>query len=327
MTRRTLLALPIATACRHNSRPAAILIATGAASLPQMPVAFAETLGAFQAEGLAVRVEMLSSTAKTAEALMARSVDIISAPFEQVLQLTAESRSIRSIALLGTRDVRAVVALPYNRSIRTLADLRGRRLGVPGMGSGNHLFANYVLARSGIRPDEVSIAGTGMGRSAIAAIERGVVDASAVSGRDLFHLKIKYPQLVILADGSTPQGSLALFDSLVYPGSAVVARSEWLDSHPIEGRKIARGVKRALEWLHKHTPEEIRSRMPQAYLSDDEGLDLESIRVMKTTWSRDGIMPPDAPETARRTLAVTHDKVRNIDLSKTHTNDFVQEKQ
>lgn len=290
-----------------------------------MPAALADSLGYFKEEGMAVTFEMLATSAKAAEALIAGSTDVITGIYEQTLQLAAEGRSLRSFVLVSG-DVRALVALPRS-GIRSLRDLKGRTLGVPGPGGANHLFANYVLTRHGMHPVDINVAAIGLGQSSVAAMERGIVDAGSIGGNDLFYLKIKHPGLNILADTSTPEGSMAVYGSKQFPTCVLLARSEWLEQHPDKARKIARAMKRALQWLQAHSPEQIRERVPEAYRMSDRDVEVESLRLMKTIWSKDGVMPLDGPETVRRVMAVTNEKIRDgkIDLSKTYTNQFVKE--
>jgi NitT/TauT family transport system substrate-binding protein len=56
-------------------------------------------------------------------------------------------------------------------------------------------------------------------------------------------------------------------------------------------------------------------------------VDIDAFRMMKAVLIPDGRMPPNGPENVRKILAVSIPKVRDVDLSKTWTNDFVDEVQ
>jgi NitT/TauT family transport system substrate-binding protein len=275
-----------------------------------------------------VEIEQIPNPSKAIEALLAGSADLVAGNFEAVLLLAADGQKLQSIMNIVARDIRGVVALP-DKNVRSLRDLRRRNVGVSGLGSATHTFLKHVLIQNGIQPDDVSMAGIGMGRSGIVALERGLVEAASVAAGDLLHLKHKYPQLVVLADSSTPHGSTAIYGSEALPTVSLLCRPAWLETHPTEVRKIVRAIQQSLQWLHDNTPAEIRGRMPAAALTGDVAEDLAAIAAMKGFWSSNGLMPAAGPETVRKALAVTQEKIRvaQIDLAKTFTNQYVWEGQ
>lgn len=64
-------------------------------------------------------------------------------------------------------------------TIRSIADLKGKRIGVSAPGSSFHMGVNYLLTKAGGHPDDVSIVGIGAssGAVAVAAAKAGLVDA------------------------------------------------------------------------------------------------------------------------------------------------------
>ncbi len=326
MKKAAVVLCSLLAACGMRNHSSEIHLAAAQGSLGHMPVALADALGFYQAEGLAVTVELLPGT-KTVEALLAGSADAASGVYEQTIQLAAEGQALRCFALLTHRDSRGLVVAPTRTGIRTIADLKGRNIGVSGLGSATQMFASHLLLRHGVKPEEVSFVGIGMGSAGLSAIERGVIDAAAVASGDFIRIRAKYPGAVVLADAITPEGSRAIFDSEVYPAMALLAKAEWLATHPEQARKLARAMRRTLAWLAGNSPAAIRDKLPPEYRTGDEALDLEALRVMKTIYSRDGVMPAGGPEVVVKALAATQEKVRvaGIDLTKTYTDAFVRE--
>src|SRR5687767_4211419 len=73
------------------------------------------------------------------------------------------------------------VQAPVNSSIRTIKDLRGKRIGVPGMGTPPFIFANRVLGANGIDPSkEVTWLVFPAGELGL-ALDKGEIDAIADS--------------------------------------------------------------------------------------------------------------------------------------------------
>lgn len=323
-----LLTILMLAGCGGSQQNTRVRLASLPSSLAHMLAALTDSLGYYQEEGVPVTLEILPNTAKCLEALLSGSIDVTSTTFGLTIQMAAQGRDVRAFVLGTVRETQAIIVPESRPHIRSVSDLRGRTVGVAGLGASTHQFLNFVLAKNDIRADEVSTAGVGAGRAAIAAFERGMVDASVVSSGEYFRMKAKFPRMVVLADVSTPDGSKAIYGSESYPGVVLAARSEWLRAHPEQARRMGRAVKRTLAWLRDHSPEQIRERMPADYRTDDVTGDIESLRTMKTVYSPDGVIPHAGAQTVLRALSGTQEEIRRatIDLSKTYTNEFVAQK-
>ncbi len=322
-----LLALVTLAGCTATKSTPVVRLAMVRGSLAHMLPALSHELGMLKEEAVDVTIESVPSTAKATEALLSGGADIITTTTEQLLQVVAEGRDLRSFVLTTARPFSAVAVAPGRTGIHSIRDLKGRTVGVTGLGSANHQFLNHVLALNGLKPADVSTAGIGTGLTAMAAVERGVVDAAVVSTGEYFRLKARLPGLVFLADVTTPEGAKNIYGSELYPMAILAARSEWLDRNPDAARRVARAVQRLLDWLQSHSTEEIHNRLPASYRTDDRNGDIASLEAMKSIWSKNGVMPADGLENVRKVSSLTQEKIRNaqIDLSKTYTNDFVSE--
>jgi NitT/TauT family transport system substrate-binding protein len=205
--------------------------------------------------------------------------------------------------------------------------LKGTIVGVPSPGSANHLFLNYLLARHGVAPTEVSAMGIGVGATPIAAIERGRVDAASVSVNDLVALRMRHWDLIVLADSSTREGSKAIFGVDNYSTAHVLTTELWLTQNPETARRLVRSLKRTLAWIQRHPEEEIYNKLPDSHRSGAKAVDVEILRVMKQMYSPSGVIPPEAAEAAQRFLEAVSPKVRDgkFDLARAWANDFVTE--
>src|SRR5207244_2199057 len=61
--------------------------------------------------------------------------------------------------------------------LKTIADLKGAKIGVTAPGSSTNMIVWYLMAKAGLEPDDASFVGVGATSSAIAAIQRGEIDA------------------------------------------------------------------------------------------------------------------------------------------------------
>jgi len=322
---RRFLCLALLATCACGTRPATeVRLAVQPPSTNNYPTHFAQWLGFYEQEGLHVTVSQIAGASKVLEALLGGSADVGGGVYEQTVQMAAEGRDVVSFIALGRSPNFAVVAAP-NSGVKTFAQLRGKVAGVSSPGSPSQFYLNELLRGAQVSPDEVSIAGIGQGATAVAAVERGQVNAAVLFGSSITALAARRPDLIILADTRTPEGLRAVFGVDDYPASSLLARAEWLHANPDTARRMSRAVLRSLQWIHDHSPDEIFAHVPAEFRVGDPAAEIEAIRLAKPMYSTDGRVRPESAEAVRRVLAGSLDRVRNaqIDLSRTYTNEFL----
>jgi len=241
--------------------------------------------------------------------------------YEQTVQMAAEGREVVCfISLLRSPNFALV-----STRVKSIAELRGKTIGVSSVGSPSQFYLNQILSADGIAAAEVSTASVGMGATAASAIEHGQVDAAILFGSGITALQARRPDLVILSDTRTSQGLRSIFGVDDYPASCLLARGEWLRGHPDGARKMAAAVLESLAWIREHSAEEILAQVPAEFQVGDRAAELEAIRLAKPMYSIDGNIRRESAEAVRKVLAGSLDKVRDtrIDLEKTYTNQFV----
>ena len=122
-------------------------------ALPKNPVFYlpaylARELEYFKDEGLSVEIQDLPGGSKNVQAMLGGSADVIGAVYEHTLWLAAENRPTRCFALFIDRPgLMLVVSPPAAQSLRTIADLKGRNVGVATPGSQSHFFVVRLQVR------------------------------------------------------------------------------------------------------------------------------------------------------------------------------------
>src|SRR4030095_3252201 len=101
------------------------------------------------------------------------------------------------------------------------------------------------------------------------------------------------------------------------------APADWIAAHRDEAAKLARAIRRTLEWMHGHSASEIAGKTPADFRLEDDGLYVDALSNSMSMFSTDGVMTPEGAGMVRSVLAASMDKVRTatIDLSKTYTNE------
>lgn len=306
------LLLLVAFACSHRGGTTLrIAVFRGEEFTP-----LAHALGHFQAENLTVEVLEVPSSSKAMEALFGGSVEAVAGGYDQAVRLAAEGRAAQSFTVLTVRSPLALVASPKSR-VRALADLKGATIGVSAFSSSGNNLVNHLLARHGLTQQDVSIVATGGGHAVtVAAAEQGRLDAVVTLPASLAILKGRHAGLAVLADGTTPEGTRAIFGVDRYPAVCLMAEGRWLTANPDVARALARAMLRTLDWVRSHSAEEFREKLGRATGPPEE---LEGFRAAIASASPDGTMPDGGPEAVRDALAASAPTVKSVDLSSTYT--------
>ena len=324
--------LPVFTGCaRFSATPQGVPVqlVTTAGATGHLPAELAESLGFYRQEGLNVTITRMSSSAKVMQSLIGGSADVACAGQQHLIQLAAEGKIVQAfVAEFNNPGYSLVVSPAASKKIGKVGDLKGELVGVSAPGGGHHTFLNYVLSKHGISPQDVSIVAIGVGAPSLAALERGTVSAAVADLVTISWLKRRYPNLILLADTSTREGMRRIFGSETSYQYTLCASPEWLRRNREAARRMAAAIVRTLQWIHSHSPEQVREKLPDASRTQDVQSDLEALRIAIPFFSSDGVISPESAQVAREAAEATVAKIRNadIDLAKTYTNDLVREK-
>src|SRR5207253_8971977 len=118
------------------------------------------------------------------------------------------------------------------------------------------------------------------------------------------------PGVRVLADLRHAEGVKQAFGSDTYPASVLYSQGAWVRANRDTARRLARAVRRTLEWMHAHSPQEIADKTPPALRGDDEALYVEALKNSMPMFSPDGMMQRDGAEAVRKALGSSMDRVR-----------------
>ncbi|MFN7924568.1 MAG: ABC transporter substrate-binding protein [Bryobacteraceae bacterium] len=318
--------LVLLVACLGCSRPAAeVRLGIAAQQSPsQMLTYLARDLGMFQAEGLTVTVEEFPGSSKALEALVGGSLDVVSGYHEQTLQLPEGSPRLRSFVAMTNGLLVALVASPGSKArVVAVQDLKGKTVGVTSLGSATHLFLNFVLAREGlaregIEAGSVQPVAIGTAGRALAAMERGAVDAGVVSDFTVRHLEKRFGKVTILADTRTAEQAARTYGVAQYPGAAIYARADWIARHGEEVRKLVRAIGKTRAWVMSHSADEVAARMPASHKGDDAGLYRDVIAATMAMLTPDGRFTAEGTEAAGRVVGSKQS------AKESYTNEYIE---
>jgi NitT/TauT family transport system substrate-binding protein len=209
-------------------------------------------------------------------------------------------------------------------NFKSVAELKGKKLGVTAPGSSTNVLANFVLGRAGLKPGDVSIIGVGAGSGAVAAMRSGQIDA--ISNLDpVITLLVRSGDLKVVSDTRVVSEADRIFGGPM-PAGCLYAPQSFLDKNPATAQALANAIVRADKWIQNAGAGDIIKAVPESYLLGDRAVYVDAFLAAKGALSADGMCPEGGPETARRALASIDPEIAaaKIDLGAIVTNEFVK---
>jgi NitT/TauT family transport system substrate-binding protein len=207
---------------------------------------------------------------------------------------------------------------------KSVADLKGKKIGVTAPGSSTNVMVNFVIAKAGLKPSDVSIIGVGASSGAVAAMRSGQIDA--ISNLDpVITLLSRSGDLKVIADTRVVAESDRIFGGPM-PAGCLYAPQPFLDRNPNTVQALTNAIVRADKWIQAAGAGDIIKAVPESFLLGDRAVYVEAFLAAKGALSPDGTIPEQGATTAFRALASVDDKIAATkpDLKAVFTNDFVK---
>ncbi len=317
-----------APALRAQSKPekAKVSIAVGGkGSFYYLPLTIAEQLGYFRAEGLEVEISDFAGGSRALQAVVGGSADVVSGAYEHTINLQGKNQFFRAFVLQGRAPQIAFgVSTKTLHGYKSVADLKGKKIGVTAPGSSTNMMVNLMLSRAGLKPGDVSFIGVGTSAGALAALRSGQIDA--ISNLDPVMTMLEQKGDVrIIADTRTLKGTQDVFGGPM-PAACLYAPAEFVQKNPNAAQALANAIVHGLKWLQTAGPSDIIKTIPESYLLGDRALYLASFNKVREALALDGVLPDEGARTALRALASFDPAIKpeRIDLGKTYTNEFAR---
>ena len=290
-----------------------------------LPLTIAEQRGYFKAEGLDVTIVDFAGGARALQAVVGGSADVVSGAFEHTVNMQHKGQPMRAFVLQGRAPQIVLGVNPKTMpDFRTVADLRGKKIGVTAPGSSTNVMVNFILAKAGLKPTDVSIIGVGASQGAVAAMRTGQIDA--ISNLDpVISLLQRSGDLKIVSDTRIVAESEKVFGGPM-PAGCLYAPQPFIDKNPNTTQALANAIVRANKWIQSAGASEIITAVPEAFLLGDRAVYIDAFLAAKGALSADGMIPETGPETAFRALASIDAEIAKakLDLGAVFTNEFVK---
>lgn len=207
---RTYLTYALLTTAALSAKAEELVVSNFGVSANGMPFGVAMAKGYFKAEGLNI-TGLISSAGggTTLRNMLAGS----GSPYGEVnpvavvaaVMAGADLRIVSDNVLTVAEFVWAVRA---DSPIKTIKDLKGKKMGYTNPRSTSQALANLMLDRAGYKPGEVELVKTGGFGEGVAALESGLVDIVPITEPLWSKYKGKFRAVVVASEALPPLGNV-----------------------------------------------------------------------------------------------------------------------
>ena len=325
---RLLQALGLASAVLVSSAATAAdkvtIIIGGYEKQIYLPAKLTEALGYFKAEGLDVDLLNEASGVDAENEMLAGAVQGVVGFYDHCVDLQAKGKYVQSVVQFSQAPGEVELVSTKHPEIKSMADLRGKSLGVTGLGSSTNFLSQYLMVKSGVPLGEFSTIPVGAGTTFIMAMQQDKIQAGMTTEPTISRM-LKTGEARILVDMRTVEKTKAALGG-TYPAASLYMSSDWVAKNKPTVQKLANAFVKTLKFINTHSAAEIADKMPKDFYAGDKDGYIKALADGKAMFTPDGVMPAGGPETVLAVLSAFSKNVKGktIDLSKTYTTEFVK---
>jgi ABC-type nitrate/sulfonate/bicarbonate transport system substrate-binding protein len=224
------------------------------------PFYIAQELGYFKQENLDVRFEVANGSSAALRQLIAGNADAALPSPGAFLNAVAQGNDLRWIFSYEYANIFTLVT-PANGPVKTIADLKGRSVGVSELSGGEVPLVRAVLRKAGLGENDTKILPVGEGSAlTVQALQSGQVNAYSSSLFDVAAIEAAGHQMRVILPP----------DAQLYPANGIATTADVLNKKRDQlvrfGRALAKGIayvkadpNRALTMAKKLGPEEFEN--------------------------------------------------------------------
>jgi NitT/TauT family transport system substrate-binding protein len=247
------------------------IIAVPSPALSMLPIYFAQDRGLFKSEGIDPVIVSMSGRLQ-AIALGAGEIDY-AASVETILRAAVQGMPFKIIVYMNAKMSVVLVTAP---EIKTVADLRGKTVGVTSLGGGlEYALREILIRKGGLNPDrDVRALSVAMPEQMAGLASGSIQGAMLVPPFDGIMVRKGYRRLVSAAD------------LLEYPQGGIATTDKKIKEKPAQAKRVVRAMIHALSRIREEREKTIDYIGVRWKI--DRQLAAESYDVMVRSFSADG---------------------------------------
>ena len=217
----------------------------------------AEAQKQYEAQGLTVETVQFNNGGDLMTAMASGDVDVGYVGITPVLSSIEKGVPVKVVS--GAQTEGSGVVVGKDSGIKSLADLKGKKIGTPGAATIQNMIITYGLNQSGVSVDDVELVSMKAAQMND-ALKAGQIDAM-ICWEPFSSIAVK-----------NGYGKLLENTSEIIPGHpccVVAARQDFIDKHPEELKKIVAIHENATKFI-KENPKEAAETLPEDIVPDKE---------------------------------------------------------
>ena len=244
--------------------------------------------------------------------------------YDHCIDLQTKGKFVQSVVQFSQAPGEVELVSSKHPEIKSMADLRGKSLGVTGLGSSTNFLSQYLMVKSGVPLGEFSTIPVGAGTTFIAAMTQDKIQAGMTTEPTISRM-LKTGEARILVDMRTLDKTKQALGG-PYPAAALYMPTDWVQKNKPTVQKLANAFVKTLKYINTHSAADIADKMPKDFLAGDKDAYIKALADGKSMFTVDGVMPAGGPETVLAVLSSFSKNVKGktVDLSKTYTTEFVK---
>jgi ABC-type nitrate/sulfonate/bicarbonate transport system substrate-binding protein len=233
----------------------------GPGSSVSLVTELAVKIGADKAEGLVLRLKFVDGGGVAIQDINSGNSEF--GVFGLPAAMHGNLKQARLVALAAIDDLplyTLMVRADLRGRVRRIEDLKGRVIGIHSNSlatkTTSHQVADLVLRGHGLSPADVSYIAAGQNwESQSSAFIGKAVDASMCD--EPFGTRLASEKLAFQLFSTGDPANAKKTPGAGFLRAALIARRDRVDANPVPAERMVKVVKRALEWMDGHKPEEI----------------------------------------------------------------------
>ncbi len=287
-----------------------------------LPAMLTQRLGYFKEMGVNVTLYDEAAGQDAEEEMLAGRVDGAMGFYDHSIDLQSKGKIVVAAVIMNRVPGEAMM-VSERSGIKTLADLRGKKIGVTSFGGSTNFLAAFLVTKGGGDRTQYTPLPVGAGNTLIAAMQQNRIDAAVTTEPTVSRLE-KIGLAHVLVDMRTAAGTRGALGG-TYPATCLYMKADFVNSHKDAVQRTVAAFVKTLQFLQTHNASQVAEQMPEDYYVGDKPLYLKALAASMNMFNPTGMMPPDGPSTVLKVLSTFNKDLdpSKIDLKKTYTDEFV----
>ena len=277
----------------------------------------------FEEQGLEPKGFNFDTGGKSIAALIGGSADFAANALEHAIKAKVQGKDLVYV-FSSTRlpGFGLVVASSQKGEIKSVADLKGKPVGVSGIGVASHVLLDYMLKKNGVDPKDVKIIAVGL--STMPPALEGSKIVAGMAGEPFFSRLIAKGVGFSLGNMSTLKDTQAILGG-EYAFSGAITRPDIIQRRPHVVQKVVTALVKASHFIQTKTPEEIVAAIPQD-LVGDRAQYIETLKSSREIFAPNGLVTQSGVDTVMKVLdSFEVFKERKVDAASTYDMKYVHQ--